>query len=100
MTDVGDIDDVKSPEAMMTVMSSSSPREELPSSTGAAVVSQSGEVDSWIAILSKCKQLPEEDVKRLCDKVSSYDNVVNAGPRNITRRIQCPARTVSRDRVR
>jgi hypothetical protein len=66
MTDVGDIDDVKSPEGIMAVMSSS-PRGE---STTAPLQSTGGEVDGWIEILSKCKQLPEDDVKRLCDKVT------------------------------
>lgn len=27
------------------------------------------EIDSWIAQLSDCKQLSENDVKKLCDKV-------------------------------
>jgi hypothetical protein len=66
MTDVGEVEDVKSPESMMAVMSS--PQDEIPP-VQAAVQSQSGEVDSWISILSKCRQLPEDDVKRLCDKV-------------------------------
>jgi hypothetical protein len=65
MTDVGDIDDPKSPEAMMAVMSSSPQGVE----TSAPLTSTSGEIDGWIEILSKCKQLAEEDVKRLCDKV-------------------------------
>ena len=29
-----------------------------------------GELDSWVALLSQCKQLPENDVKHLCEKVS------------------------------
>jgi hypothetical protein len=70
MTDVGEVEDVKSPESMMAVMSSSSPRDELLPPPTAAVQSQSGEVDNWISILSKCRQLPEDDVKRLCDKVN------------------------------
>lgn len=64
MTDVGDIDDAKSPEGMMNIMSSP-PRGD----TSASLQSTSGEVDGWIETLSKCKQLPEDDVKRLCDKV-------------------------------
>jgi hypothetical protein len=28
------------------------------------------EIDGWIEQLSSCKQLPEADVKKLCDKVS------------------------------
>src|SRR5271156_2436040 len=67
MTDVGEIEDVKSPESMMAAMASS-PRD-LPQSAP-PLTTTSGELDSWIEILSKCKQLPEEDVKRLCDKVS------------------------------
>lgn len=69
MTDVGEVEDVKSPESMMAVMSSS-PRE-LSSihSAQQPLQTQSGELDSWIEILSKCRQLPEDDVKRLCDKV-------------------------------
>jgi hypothetical protein len=27
------------------------------------------EIDGWIEQLSQCKQLPEADVKKLCDKV-------------------------------
>jgi len=64
MTDVGDFDDAKSPEAMMAVMSTSPHAE-----SSAPLQSTGGEVDSWIELLSKCKQLAEEDVKRLCDKV-------------------------------
>jgi hypothetical protein len=74
MTDVGENDDVKSPESMMAVMSSSSPRPDIASATTTTTTTlptQSGEVDAWIEILSKCKQLPEDDVKRLCDKVVS-----------------------------
>ena len=69
MTDVGEIDDVKSPESMMVVMSSS-PRPDIASSA-TTLQTQGGEVDGWIETLSKCKQLPEDDVKRLCDKVLS-----------------------------
>ena len=68
MTDVGEVEDVKSPESMMAVMSSS-PREQSTYSTARPLQSQSGELDGWIEILSKCRQLPEDDVKRLCDKV-------------------------------
>src|ERR1700721_2722666 len=68
MTDIGDVEDVKSPEAMMAVMSSS-PRD-LSSTQTTTGQTQSGEIDGWIEILSKCRQLPEDDVKRLCDKVS------------------------------
>ena len=68
MTDVGEVEDVKSPESMMAVMSS--PTAELSSTHSAPPLqSHSGELDSWIEILSKCRQLPEDDVKRLCDKV-------------------------------
>jgi len=28
------------------------------------------EIDGWIEQLSACKQLPEADVKKLCDKVA------------------------------
>ena len=70
MTDVGEVEDVKSPESMMGVMSSS-PRDFSSLSSSQPLQSTSGELDSWIEILSKCKQLPEDDVKRLCDKVSS-----------------------------
>jgi len=27
------------------------------------------EIDGWIEQLTQCKQLPENDVKKLCDKV-------------------------------
>lgn len=29
------------------------------------------EIDGWISQLSQCKQLTENDVKRLCEKASS-----------------------------
>jgi hypothetical protein len=29
------------------------------------------EIDGWIEQLSQCKQLPEPDVKKLCDKVDN-----------------------------
>lgn len=32
-------------------------------------VSSVAEVDAWIAQLSECKQLPESDIKKLCEKV-------------------------------
>ena len=67
MTDVSEAEDVKSPDSMMAVMSSS-PRPDI-SSAATTLHTQSGEIDGWIEILSKCKQLPEDDVKRLCDKV-------------------------------
>jgi hypothetical protein len=65
MTDVGEVEDVKSPESMMAIMSSS------PQALSSAqpLDTQSGELDSWIELLSKCRQLAEDDVKRLCDKV-------------------------------
>src|SRR5271155_474982 len=70
MTDVGEVEDVKSPESMMAVMSS--PPAELSSTHSAPPLqSHSAELDGWIEILSKCRQLPEDDVKRLCDKVLS-----------------------------
>jgi serine/threonine-protein phosphatase 2A catalytic subunit len=28
------------------------------------------DVDSWITTLSDCKQLPESEIERLCEKVS------------------------------
>ena len=68
MTDVGEVEDVKSPESMMAVMSSS-PKDNQSIHSTAPLQTQSGELDSWIEILSKCRQLPEDDVKRLCDKV-------------------------------
>ncbi len=73
MTDVGEIEDVKSPETMMAVMSTS-PRLDIASTT-TTLHTHSGEVDGWIEILSKCKQLPEDDVKRLCDKVVSIPRI-------------------------
>ena len=68
MTDVGEFEDVKSPESMMAVMSSS-PRD-LSTHLTSPLQSQSGELDSWIETLSKFRQLQEDDVKRLCDKVT------------------------------
>lgn len=39
------------------------------------------DLDSWIKLLMTCKQLPESDVKKLCDKVSPsnqrYDQLSN-----------------------
>jgi serine/threonine-protein phosphatase 2A catalytic subunit len=36
------------------------------------------EVDGWISQLSQCKQLAEQDVKRLCDKVSDLMGCIAA----------------------
>lgn len=33
-------------------------------------VSSVADVDAWISQLSDCKQLPEADIKKLCDKVT------------------------------
>jgi hypothetical protein len=30
---------------------------------------ETAELDTWVETLSQCKQLTENDVKRLCDKV-------------------------------
>lgn len=30
------------------------------------------EQDQWISSLSECKQLSENDIKRLCEKVCAY----------------------------
>ena len=70
MTDIGEVEDVKSPESMMAIMSSS-PRD-ISSPHSTTLQTQSGELDNWIELLSKCRQLPEDDVKRLCDKVISH----------------------------
>jgi hypothetical protein len=70
MTDAGEIEDLKSPENIMAGMSTS-PRLDIASTATTTLPTQSSEVDGWIEILSKCKQLPEDDVKRLCDKVVS-----------------------------
>lgn len=72
MTDASEAEDVKSPDSMIAVMSSS-PRPDISSTAATTLQTQSGEIDGWIEILSKCKQLPEDDVKRLCDKVRSLD---------------------------
>lgn len=34
-------------------------------------VSSVADVDAWIAQLSECKQLPESEIKKLCEKVLS-----------------------------
>jgi serine/threonine-protein phosphatase 2A catalytic subunit len=37
------------------------------------------EIDGWVEQLSACKQLPEADVKKLCDKVAldqSHDDFI------------------------
>ena len=87
MTDVGELEDVKSPESMMAVMSSS-PREQSSPHSAPQLQSQSRELDGWIEILSKCRQLPEDDVKRLCDKViikfMNWRVDIFLGTRNIT----------------
>lgn len=31
------------------------------------------DIDSWVQLLLKCKQLPENDVKKLCEKVSAIN---------------------------
>ena len=69
MTDVGEVEDVKSPESMMAIMSSSPRDASSIHSAAPPLQAHSGELDSWIEILSKCRQLPEDDVKRLCEKV-------------------------------
>jgi hypothetical protein len=69
MTDITDIEDVKSPEAMMGINSPSPPGVITPPSP---LQSTSSELESWIETLSKCHQLPEDDVKRLCDKVNPH----------------------------
>lgn len=33
-------------------------------------ISSVADVDAWIAQLSECKQLPESEIKKLCEKVS------------------------------
>jgi serine/threonine-protein phosphatase 2A catalytic subunit len=33
-------------------------------------VSSVSEVDAWISQLSECKQLPESEIKKLCEKVT------------------------------
>ena len=63
-----------------------------------------GELDAWIESLSQCKQLPENDVKRLCDKVrrrlSSGELIVCCvGSGNSGRRVQRSARALSRYRT-
>jgi serine/threonine-protein phosphatase 2A catalytic subunit len=32
-------------------------------------ISSVADVDAWIAQLSECKQLPESEIKKLCEKV-------------------------------
>lgn len=34
-------------------------------------ISSVADVDAWIAQLSECKQLPESEIKKLCEKVKS-----------------------------
>lgn len=40
-----------------------------PSKGMASELLKSKDLESWIEILSECRQLPEEDIKLLCDKV-------------------------------
>jgi hypothetical protein len=35
-----------------------------------------GDVDGWIQHLMQCKQLPEADVKRLCEKVCPQEKIL------------------------
>lgn len=41
-------------------------------------VSSVADVDAWISQLSECKQLPEADIKKLCDKVRERVSAVFA----------------------
>ena len=34
------------------------------------------DVDGWISVLMNCKQLPESDVKKLCEKVCIAEDVM------------------------
>jgi serine/threonine-protein phosphatase 2A catalytic subunit len=34
-----------------------------------SLVEDIGDVDSWVQVLLNCKQLSENDVKKLCEKV-------------------------------
>lgn len=38
------------------------------------------DLDTWIELLNECKQLSEDDVKRLCDKVMTTAAVATALP--------------------
>lgn len=38
------------------------------------------DLDTWIELLNECKQLSEDDVKRLCDKVMTTAAVATAPP--------------------
>ena len=58
-------------------------------------------LDGWIESLMSCKQLAENDVRRLCDRVcldpdaeytASQNLHIVIGKRNTTRRKQCPTR--------
>lgn len=69
------------------------------------------EIDGWIEQLSQCKQLPEGDVKKLCDKVGWISPPLSIIPfaasltphvvdtRDLDGRVQRTARAVSSDRV-
>lgn len=36
-------------------------------------ISSVADVDAWIAQLSECKQLPESEIKKLCEKVHLWN---------------------------
>jgi len=57
-------------------------------------------LDGWIESLMTCKQLAEEDVRRLCDRVGFFtrspcrigiDDFLLPGTRGIAGGIECPA---------
>ena len=69
----------------------------------------SKEVDQWIAQLSECKPLTENQVKRLCEKVVPIKNLclhlilsifMKTGKRNPGERIQRTTSQQSRDCLR
>ncbi|KAG9315212.1 hypothetical protein JVU11DRAFT_4342 [Chiua virens] len=66
------------------------------------------EIDGWIEQLSQCKQLPEPDVKKLCDKVRAHPQQQTLHRSSLTTfkdkgdldgRIQCAAGQVSGHRL-
>ena len=54
-------------------MESQSPRHPLPF-FHSPEMTEIGEIDGWLELLLQCKQLEEQDVKKLCDKVISFNS--------------------------
>ena len=64
----------------------------------ASEILEVSELERYLEVLAECKQLREEDVKILCDKVfySQFLCItVNVGKRGVNERIKCTTSTIS-----